>query len=234
MAELLTYEATDAVAVVTMDDGRANVLSLAMQAELADALDRAQADGLAVVLAGRPGRFSGGFDLPALLAGGPDAGAMLLGGFELAHRMLAFPRPIVVACTGHAIAMGAFLLLGGDHRIGVAGADHKITANEVAIGLTLPWAPVALCRGRLTAPAFHQAVDLATVFTPDQAVVAGFLDDVAPSGVLVERAVAKAGALATLDPAAHAATKLRSRGPLLDEVRAGIERDAVELAPLFA
>lgn len=234
MADLLTYQPTDAVAVITLDDGRANVVSLALQAELGEALDRAEADGLAVVLAGRPGRFSGGFDLPALLAGGPDAGAMLLGGFELAHRMLGFPRPLVVACTGHAVAMGAFLLLGGDHRIGVAGADHKITANEVAIGLTLPWAPVALCRGRLTAPAFHQAVDLAAVFTPDQAVAAGFLDAVVPEAELLERAVATAARLAVLDPAAHAATKLRTRGPLLAEVRAGIERDAVELAPLFA
>src|SRR5262245_61043995 len=138
MGELVTYELTGSVASITMDDGKVNVMSADMQAQLYHALDRAERDGAVVLLAGRDGVFSGGFDLTTLRAGGAAAAAMITGGFELAHRVLSFPRPVVVACTGHAVAMGAFLLLSGDYRIGVAGGAHRIMTNEVAIGLTMP------------------------------------------------------------------------------------------------
>ena len=90
---------------------------------------------------------------------------MLRAGFELAERMLSFPMPVVIACTGHAVAMGVFLVLSGDYRIGVAGR-YKITANEVAIGLTLPRAAIEICRQRLTPAHFSRATVLAEVFPP--------------------------------------------------------------------
>src|SRR5215469_825423 len=142
MGSLIGYQLAHSVATVTMDDGKVNVLSSRMIYEVTRALDRALDDAAAaVVLAGRPGVFSAGFDLPALRAGGRAATSMLRDGFELAERLLSYPRPVVIACTGHAIAMGAFLLLSGDYRVGAAG-PHKITANEVAIGVTLPRAAV--------------------------------------------------------------------------------------------
>ena len=95
-----TYSAGESVASVTMDDGKVNVMSLAMQAEIHQALDRAQSDGLVVFLTGRPGVFSAGFDLATIRGGGPQATDMVHGGFELAERILAFPRPVVMACTG--------------------------------------------------------------------------------------------------------------------------------------
>ncbi|HUN31199.1 MAG TPA: enoyl-CoA hydratase-related protein [Trebonia sp.] len=94
-----------------------------------------------VLIEGRDGVFSAGFDLPVLRNGGPDALTMLRSGFELAARLLEFPQPVVIACTGHAVAMGVFLLLCGDYRVGATG-PFKITANEVAIGLTMPRAAV--------------------------------------------------------------------------------------------
>src|SRR5215472_8503195 len=127
MEYLIGYQLADSVATVTMDDGKVNVLSLRMICEVTDALDRALDDAAdVVVLAGRPGVFSAGFDLPVLRAGGPAAAGMLRAGFELAERLLAYPRPVVIACTGHAIAMGAFVLLSGDYRVGAAG-PYKIT-----------------------------------------------------------------------------------------------------------
>ncbi len=132
-----------------MDDGKVNVLSIPMLGEINAALDQAESAGAVVVLTGRDGRFSGGFDLAVLRAGGPDALTMLRGGFDLAERLLTFPTPVVVACSGHAIAMAAFLLLSGDYRIGAAG-PFKITANEVAIGLPMPMAAIEICRQRLT------------------------------------------------------------------------------------
>src|ERR1700679_2164148 len=172
---MVSYHCDDAIATITIDDGKVNALSLAVLAELDAALSRAEQDDAVVILAGRDGVFSAGFDLPVLRGGGPDALAMLRAGFELAARLLAFPRPVVIACTGHAVAMGVFLLLCGDYRVGAAG-PYKITANEVAIGLTMPRAAVEICRQRLTPAHFNRAVILAEAFTPGGAVAAGFLD----------------------------------------------------------
>lgn len=228
MDELVTCRLEDRIATITMDDGKANVLSPRMLAELDAALDRAAADRAVVVLAGRDGRFSGGFDLSVLMAGGPDAFAMLRAGFELSERLLSFPTPVVVACTGHAVAMGVFLLLSGDYSVGAAGS-FKIQANEVAIGLTMPLAAVEICRNRLAPAHFNRAVVLAEAYAPDTAVDAGFLDRVVDPSELHEVAHAAAARLAELDMDAHAATKLRARGPALAAIRAGIESDDAAL-----
>ena len=226
-------ELSDGIASITMDDGKANALTFELFAGLRAAFDRAEADSAAVVLAGRDGRFSGGFDLATLLGGGGDSLRLLREGFELAHRVLAFPRPVVVACTGHAYAMGTFLLLCGDHRLGAGGADHRITANEVAIGLTMPHAAVEVCRQRLTPAAFERAVLLSEVFGPEAAVEAGFLDVLVPPADLLPAAHDKATALLALDAAAFAATKARTRGATLDALAAAIEADGRELAALL-
>ena len=214
----IDHTTREGVAVITMDDGKANALSPTMLDALGGALDRAESDGVsAVVLAGRPGRFSGGFDLGVLRAGGPDAERMLRGGFRLAERLLRFPRPVVVACTGHALAMGSFLLCAGDHRIGAAG-DFKIQANEVAIGLTMPFPALALLRHKLPPAAFDRAAGLAALFTPETAVTAGFLDEVVAADQVVPRAEEAAHSMAELDATAHLATKLRVRAAMLDEL----------------
>jgi enoyl-CoA hydratase len=224
MSTLVTYRLRDRVATITMDDGKVNALSLAMLTELGAALDRAAADRAVVVLTGRDGVFSAGFDLPVLRAGGAAAAGLLHAGFDLAARLLAFPAPVVVACPGHAIAMGAFLALSGDYRIGVRG-PYKFTANEVAIGMTVPLAAVEICRQRLTPACFNRAVVLAEVFPPEDAVAAGFLDRVVPPAELAEAAAEAAAGLASLDPGAHAATKLRARRPALTALREAIDAD---------
>ena len=217
------YALTEHVATVTMDDGKANALSPSMLAAVNDGLDRAEKDAAAaVVLAGRPGRFSAGFDLNVLRSGGADAEGMVRGGFELAERLLDFPRPVVVACTGHAMAMGSFLLCASDHRVGAAG-DVKIQANEVAIGITMPYAALALMRYRLTPAAFDRAVGLSALFTPEQAVAAGWLDETVEPDAVVPTAESIASSLVVLDAGAHAASKRRARAAVLAEVRRGLE-----------
>jgi enoyl-CoA hydratase len=224
MTELVSYQLQDSVAVVTLDDGKVNALSRQMLTDIDGALDRAVADGAIVVLTGRPGVFSAGFDLRVLRAGGEEALAMVRAGFELAARVLSFPRPVVIACNGHAIAMGAFLLLSGDYRVGAAGPG-KITANEVAIGLTMPRPAVEICRQRLAPAHFNRAVLNAEVYAPDAAVDAGFLDRVVDKAQLAEAARDAARQLRALDVAAHAATKLRARDKTLAAVRAAIDLD---------
>jgi enoyl-CoA hydratase len=224
MPHLVSYEPDGTTATITMDDGKVNVLSPAMTQELHAALDRAAAERRVVVLTGREGVFSAGFDLAVLGEGGHEAMAMVRAGFELAERVLSFPLPVVIACPGHAVAMGVFLLLSGDYRIGAAG-PYRLTANEVAIGLTMPRAAVEILRQRLAPAHFNRAVVLADVYPPDAAVDAGFLDRVVDPADLHGAARDAAAQLAQLDLAAHAASKLRAREPALRALRDAIDAD---------
>jgi enoyl-CoA hydratase len=221
---VVSYRRHGAVTVVTMDDGKVNALTFPMLSTLNDALDRALEDEAPLVLTGREGRFSAGFDLKTLTGGGGDGPKLLTGGFELSERLLSFPFPVVIACTGHALAMGAFLLLSGDHRIGAEGA-FKIGANEVAIGLTMPETAIEICRQRVSPTHFSRVVINAEIFGPSEAVGAGFLDRVVPATDLAESALEVAEALGKLDMRAHAATKLRTRGPALSAIHAAIAVD---------
>ena len=222
MSTLTNYELADGIATITMDDGKVNALSAAMLADVRGRFDQAEADAAVVVLTGNEKVFSAGFDLRCELERWPE---MLAAGAGLAERMLSFPRPVVVACPGAAIAMGAFVLLSADHRIGVEG-DYGIGLNEVAIGLTLPWFGIEIARHRLTRPYFDRCTVTGAILDPTEAQAAGFLDQVVPAGELRAAALSAAGALTAVDPAAHAATKLRVREHVLRGVRDGIERIA--------
>lgn len=224
MDELVSYQLSEGVATIAMDDGKANALSVPMLSALNEALDRALADDAIVILTGRPGVFSGGFDLKVLSAGGPDAGLMLEQGFALALRLLAHPSPVVIACNGHAVAMGSFLLLSADYRIGAEG-PFRLMANEVAIGLTMPWAAIEICRQRLAPAHFNRAVILAESYTPSDGVAAGFLDRVVDGADLMETATTIAGQFSGLDRHAHATTKAHARSTAIEAIRNGLSVD---------
>ncbi|MGB3052658.1 MAG: crotonase/enoyl-CoA hydratase family protein [Polyangiales bacterium] len=220
MTEILRYECSDSVATITMDDGKVNSISLAMLAELNRGLDRAEQDDAVAVITGRNGVFSGGFDLETFKQGGEPLHQMLRGGADLVSRVLSFPRPVVIACSGHAVAMGAFLAMSGDMRIGVAG-DFKVLCNEVAIGLTVPRALIEISRSRLTPSHFNRALVTAETYSPEGAVEAGFLDRIVPVAELANEAASAARRLATLNARAHAQTKLLVRERALEAIRAG-------------
>jgi enoyl-CoA hydratase len=207
-----------------MDDGKVNVMSPSMLAQIHSALDRAEEDGATVVLQGRQGIFSAGFDLAVLQAGGSEALGMLRGGFELSVRLLSFPAPVVMACSGHAIAMGLFLLLSGDYNVGVSGSS-RFRANEVAIGLTMPRPAVEVLRQRLVPSCFGRAINLAEGFDTQSAVAAGILDRVVDEAQLHGTAGDIAAAFGALDRNAHAASKLVARRQALCAIRDGIEAD---------
>jgi enoyl-CoA hydratase len=226
MDQLVSYaRPSDAVALITLDDGKRNALSPNMLEQIGGALDRAEADGAVVLLTGRAGTFSAGFDLSVLRGGGPDAAAMVRAGFELSLRMLEFRTPIVISCPGHALAMGSFLLLSADYRIGALG-PYKIGAHEVAIGMTMPWVAIELSRQRLAPAHFHRALINAEIYPPQDAVGSGFLDRAVPEDELADAALDIAAGLAKLDMPAHRATKLRVRQSGLAAMRAGLESDA--------
>jgi enoyl-CoA hydratase len=232
MAALVTYTFADGVAAITLDDGKANAMSPAMLTELNAALDQAEKDKAAVLLTGRKGVFSAGFDLKVLAAGGSTAFDMLMAGFHTAERLLTFTAPVIVACNGHALAMGVFLVASADYVIAADGA-YKIGANEVAIGLTMPKSVSEICRNRLTPSYFSRAMITSEIFTPGEAATAGFVDRVVPEADLEQASREVATRLAKLNRPAYAATKHRVRTPVMQAVRAGIETDQKQLRLLF-
>lgn len=219
--------ADGSVLLIQMDDGKANALSTSMMAEISSALAAAEADDRvgAVVLAGREGRFSGGFDLGVMQSGDFTAIVNLVAdGGDLVKTIYGCGVPVVAACTGHALAAGALMLLGSDVRVGVDG-PFKIGLNEVAIGLTLPdWAHTIAVE-RLGTRHIQRAIANARITDPSEAVEVGFLDRVVPADQLIDAAIEEASALTALDIGAYGRTMRGFRKPTIDQMEAQIAAD---------
>jgi enoyl-CoA hydratase len=224
MTELATYELEDRVATIALDDQKVNALSIAMLEAVYTAFDRAESDGAVILLTGREGYLSAGFDLQVFEKQPQRIVEMLTLGATLCERILSFPTPVLVACSGHAIAAGAFLTLAADLRIGAEG-PFKLGLNEVQIGLTVPLFAVELARQRLSPAEFNRALVTGHMYDPGEALAAGFLDRVVPAAELEIASREAAAQLAGLNAEAHRATKLRVRASALDAVRAGIDAE---------
>ncbi|MGQ0711999.1 MAG: crotonase/enoyl-CoA hydratase family protein [Rhodoferax sp.] len=224
MSELLAYQLDDGIATLTLSNGKVNAFSPALIDALNAALDRAEADKAVVILTGQPGILSGGYDLKVMTAGAQQAMDLVSAGSVLARRMLAHPQPIVVACSGHAVAKGAFVLLSADYRIGVEG-PFSIGLNEVQIGMTMHQVGLLLAQDRLTRAAFQRCLVCAEMLSPQGALEAGFLDQVVAPDALMASARAAAQRLQKLHAKAYTATKRKARAALLAALDAAIEAD---------
>ena len=221
---MLTYTLEQSVAVVRMDDGKANALSVEMIEALLGALTRAEGEASAMVLAGRPDKFCAGFDLRVMMSGPDNARALLKQGSALLLRLYGATLPLVIACTGHALAGGALVVLTGDHRIGAAGA-FRIGLNEVTIGLPVPVLAMELARDRLAPAELTRATLLAQIYAPDEAARAGYLDAVVPAEQVVPQAIEAATRLGGLGKPAFRATKTRLRGATIDHITRTLDSD---------
>lgn len=219
------------LALITLDDGKANAISMAMIARLNGLLDEAENDAgiRALVITGREGRFSAGVDLSVMAAGAPAVRELVGAGAQLALRLYEFPKPVVMACSGHALAMGGILLFTADWRTGVDGA-FRIGMNEVQIGMTMPQFAAELARDRLSARYFTRAVVNAEIFAPSVAIDAGYLDEVVDELSLIDFACVQADRLAALHPGAFSATKRRTRAATVKRIRDGLPADLGGLA----
>ncbi|MGO0629712.1 crotonase/enoyl-CoA hydratase family protein [Pseudomonas sp. SAR267] len=224
MSELITYHAEDGIATLTLNNGKVNAISPDVIAAFNAALDRATQERAVVIITGQPGILSGGYDLKVMTSGPKEAVALVTAGSTLARRLLSHPFPVIVACPGHAVAKGAFLLLSADYRIGIEG-PYKIGLNEVQIGMTMHHAGIELARDRLRRSAFHRSVINAEMFEPKDALDAGFLDKVVPAEQLLEVALGVARELKKLNMLAHKNTKLKVRKALLDSLDEAILLD---------
>jgi enoyl-CoA hydratase len=227
--ESVHYSVHNRIATIRIDDGKRNALSPQVLSQLYDALDKAESDRATVILTGRESVFSAGFDLNVMKRGGMNALRMLRAGYALTARIMAYPYPVIAACSGHSLAMGVFLMLSADYVIGSRG-DFKIAANEVAIGLPMPRVAAAVLRNRLEPGAFQRAVVLSEYFDPDAAHGAGFFDELVEPSTLIHQAESHAARFQELDERAHTSTKRRIRAQLIRRIRTGILLDLLDAA----
>ena len=223
----VTYNLRDGVATIGIDDGKRNALSPEVLRELYAALDRAEADGAVVLLTGREDVFSAGFDLNVMKRGGARALGMLRSGYALTGRVLAYPHPVVVACNGHVMAMGVFLMLSADYVIGSRG-DFKVSANEVALGLTMPRVAASMLEHRLTPAAYQRAVTISEFFDVETALKSGFFDELVEPVGLMDRAGKIAEDVKQLHARAHKDSKRRIRAKLIRRIRRSIPLDLLD------
>jgi len=226
MSNLVLYSLVDGVATLTLANGKVNAISPAVITDFNAALDQAEADQAVVILTGQTGILSGGYDLKVMVSSPQAARDLVAAGSALARRMLAHPQPVIVACPGHAVAKGAFLLLSADYRIGVEGT-FQIGLNEVKIGMTLHHVGIALARDRLSPAVFQRSVNNAEMFNPQGALQAGFFDQVVSAQDLMSTANTVAQQLKQLNMTAHKNTKRKVRKALLDALDAAIETDKI-------
>jgi enoyl-CoA hydratase len=224
MSDLVAYQLDDGVATLTLSNGKVNAISNEVIAAFNAALDQAEKDRAVVIITSGPGILSGGYDLKIMTSSPEAAMDLVAAGSTLARRMLSHPFPIVVACTGHAVAKGAFLLLSADYRIGVDG-PFSIGLNEVQIGMTMHNAGIELARDRLNTSAFGRSVINGEMFDPKGALQAGFLDKVVAPEELTDAARTVALQLKKINMKAHKQTKLKVRKAFLETLDKAIELD---------
>ena len=224
MSDLISYQLDDGIATLTLSNGKVNAISPAVVAAFNSALDQAEKDRAVVIITGQPGILSGGYDLKVMTSSAEAAISLVKEGSTLARRLLAHPFPIVIACPGHAVAKGAFLLLSVDYRIGVEG-PFSIGLNEVQIGMTMHHAGIELARNRLSHSAFGRSVINGEMFDPKGAVDAGFLDKLVSVEELPQAARDVALQLKKINMNAHRKTKLKVRKAFLETLDQAIEAD---------
>ena len=227
MSELVTYSLDNGVATLTLNNGKVNAVSHVLIADFHAALDQAEQAKAVVILTGQPGILSGGYDLKIMMSGPQNAVDLVTAGSKLSRRMLSHPQPIIVACPGHAVAKGAFMLLSADYRIGVEG-PFNIGLNEVQIGMTMHHVGIELARERLTKPAFQRSVINAEMFSPQNAIDAGFLDRVVAADQLMIAANEHAQLLKKINLTAHKNTKLKVRKAFLELLDRAIDIDKTQ------
>lgn len=218
----IKFEITDGIALIQLDDGKKNAVTMDAAQEILAAVEKSQADANALVIAGRPGAFCAGFDM-AVMTGSDQAAMMALGklGGRIVHALYSTRQPTVAACTGHAFTVGALWLLASDTRFGEAG-DFKLGMTETAVGVPLaPWSMEPL-KARLSPTHFVPVVAQSQILNPESAVAAGFLDVVVPAGEAIDHAMKAAAELAQLPAKAYGINKLMARQAALDIMAADL------------
>jgi len=221
-SDFATLKKEGDISIITLDDGKANAFSLSMTEAVNKCLGEVPKDSGALILTSRPGIFSGGFDLKTISSGDVEAArAMSVAGLTLFTVLFSFPRPVIIACNGHAVALGAFLLLTADYRIGAAG-DFRVWANEIGNNMTIPQAILEVTKIRINPSHWYRAIMHSQPYAVEDAINPGYLDEVVPQDSLMDTALAKAEELAKLGHPFYEMTKTWAQAEVLQKMRDSI------------
>jgi enoyl-CoA hydratase len=224
MNKLVQITTDENYAIIKIGNGKVNAISHEVIDELNACLDTAEKEERVVIITGQNGILSGGYDLKVMTKSADAAKELVTRGSQLSHRLLSFPTPVIMACNGHAVAKGAFLLLSADYRIGTEG-DFKIGLNEVMIGMTMHNAGIEIAKGKLSPVYFERSVSNSEMYNPKEAITAGFLDKIVPEEYLLGTATKVAQLFGKLNKNAHKNTKLKVRKELLERLSKAIKED---------
>ena len=225
MDKLVQITTDENYAIIKIANGKVNAISHEVIDEINNSLDIAEKEERVVIITGQNGILSGGYDLKVMTKSADAAKELVTRGSQLSHRLLSFPTPVIMACNGHAVAKGAFLLLSADYRIGTEGA-FKIGLNEVMIGMTMHNAGIEIAKGKLAPVYFERSVSNSEMYNPEEAITAGFLDKIVPEEHLLGTATKVAQLFGKLNKNAHKNTKLKVRKELLERLAKAIKEDS--------
>ena len=206
----------DGIRVLKLAHGKVS----AMDIELGEALTREIKDAAAaaikaVIVTGSGSAFSAGVDLFRVVSDGPEYGRRFLPVLdEFLRAALTFPKPMVAAINGHAIAGGCILAACCDHRIMMEG-NGRIGIPELAVGVPFPALPLQIMAARLGDGPLRDLVFTGRTVQIDEAKVMGLIDEKCPSGMLLDRAMEVAHRLATIPAGTFALTKEAFYTPIL-------------------
>jgi enoyl-CoA hydratase/carnithine racemase len=217
---MITMERRDAVTVLRMEHGKANALDVEFCRELLERFHRLAADSTrAVVITGQGNIFSAGVDLIRVTAGGPDYVRQLLAGLhDFCETIFAFPKPLVAAINGHAIAGGFILASMADRRI-MARGSGRVGIPELLVGVPFPPAPMEIMRFALPPEDLSRMMYGGSTYEPEPALDRCLVDEIVEPEELLEHAIRSAEELGAVAPDTFRLTKAQIRHPALDRMR---------------
>jgi enoyl-CoA hydratase len=205
--KIATLKKDEDISILTLNDGKANVFSAEMSKQVNECLDQVETEKGCLIITGKEGMFSAGLDLKTIQSGDVDKiMEMSTNAFKLLARIFSFPRPVIAACTGHGIALGTFLLCCCDYRIGVKG-DFMLGANEMRTNMVIPIPILELIKFRVNNSHKYRAVLGAEMYTLEQAIEAGLIDEVVDPKDIMKAAKEKAKDLQTMGHPSYSITK---------------------------
>ena len=222
MSDIINLQTIDDVSLITLDDGKVNAFSIEMLEAFNEKLSQVPRNNGSLIIKGREGIFSGGFNLKTFSSGDPEQiNKMLKLGFETLYEVYTFPRPVIAAVSGHAIALGIFLTSCCDYRIGVKG-DYILQANEVRNKMSIPTQLIEIAASRLHKSHIYRALFHAEPYPIALGVEAGWLDELVDQKELEKRTLEKAKNLSELGHPYYKETKEILLGETFQKIKSAI------------
>src|SRR5262245_34803713 len=225
---MIHRETVNDLVVSRLEHGKVTALDLELLVAFRETLiELRKSSSSAVVLTGTGSSFSAGVDLRRVLEGGGDYLKKFLPALDAAlQEVFEFPRPVIAAVNGHAIAGGCIVVCACDYRI-MADGNGRIGVTELLVGVPFPAIPLEILRSCVSPQHVQRAVYTGQTYTPQEAVAVGLIDEVSPPESLMTRALERAVQLSSLSPSAFAVTKSKMRRDALERARrSAMETDA--------